>query len=198
MKFVRDDSTNYYRNNKTRQRLHRYVWSFFYGEIPNNYHIHHKDGNKLNNNLVNLELLPKQKHLSRHSEKRAEEDKLWLKNFYKAGVEIAKEWHKSEEGHSWHKNHYEKMKDKLHVKIEIECLNCGEKTELINKGKFCSNKCKSSYRRKKGIDNEIRECIECGNEFETNKYNKNITCSRSCGNKLRAKTIKQNKKALGL
>jgi len=36
---------------------HRYVWEAEVGDIPLGYHIHHKDGNKCNNNLTNLELV---------------------------------------------------------------------------------------------------------------------------------------------
>ena len=36
-------------------RIHRLVAEAFIGEIPKGYHVHHKDGNKQNNNVNNLE-----------------------------------------------------------------------------------------------------------------------------------------------
>jgi len=38
-------------------RLHRLVYSYFYGDIPDGYEIHHKDNNKLNNHPSNLVLV---------------------------------------------------------------------------------------------------------------------------------------------
>jgi hypothetical protein len=37
--------------------IHRYVWKFFKGEIKNRLTVNHKDGNKLNNEISNLELM---------------------------------------------------------------------------------------------------------------------------------------------
>lgn len=37
--------------------VHRYVWKFFNGEIKNKLTVNHKDGNKLNNDISNLELM---------------------------------------------------------------------------------------------------------------------------------------------
>ena len=48
-------------------RLHRYVWEKYNGPIPDDKEIHHKDENKLNNNIDNLELLTESKHLSLHT-----------------------------------------------------------------------------------------------------------------------------------
>lgn len=96
----------------------------------------------------------------------------------------ASEWHKGEEGREWHKLHYEKMKECLYEKKKRECLNCG-KTYYSAKGTFCSNACKSAYRRKLGIDNETRKCVYCGKEFTVNKYSKSTHCSQSCVNRSR-------------
>lgn len=46
---------------------HRLVWEKYYGEIPKGYHIHHKNGNKLDNSINNLELLSKQEHIRKHA-----------------------------------------------------------------------------------------------------------------------------------
>lgn len=43
--------------NKTYRRLHRVVWEAFNGPIPKGMQVDHKDGNKKNNRLDNLQLL---------------------------------------------------------------------------------------------------------------------------------------------
>lgn len=46
---------------------HREKWSYYNGNIPEGYVIHHKDGNKLNNSVDNLEALSDFEHRSIHS-----------------------------------------------------------------------------------------------------------------------------------
>lgn len=172
----------YYSNFNLKKRLHQYVWEQEVGEIPKGYHVHHKDGNKLNNLIENLELLTMQEHLSKHSKDRDIE--ALRKNLKENARPKAIEWHKSEKGLEWHKEHYEKTKDKFHILREFICLECGEKfsSYQIN-SKFCSNNCKTKNRRKSGVDNVIKKCPVCFENFETNKYSKTITCSKSCGNR---------------
>jgi hypothetical protein len=45
-----------------RNLLHRDVWEFYHGIIPDNYDVHHMDHDKSNNEINNLELLPKAEH----------------------------------------------------------------------------------------------------------------------------------------
>lgn len=46
--------------------LHRMVWICYNGEIPDGYDIHHKDFNKDNNSIDNLQLLTKDEHNKIH------------------------------------------------------------------------------------------------------------------------------------
>lgn len=46
--------------------IHRLIYTVVIGEIPKGYDIHHKDGNKLNNNPDNLIAIPHSEHLSLH------------------------------------------------------------------------------------------------------------------------------------
>ena len=46
--------------------MHRWVWEEAHGPIPLGYVIHHKDGNKKNNALDNLEMLTREEHNARH------------------------------------------------------------------------------------------------------------------------------------
>ena len=47
--------------------LHRLIFEDFYGPIPDGCNIHHKDGNPLNNCIMNLQLLTKSQHHKLHS-----------------------------------------------------------------------------------------------------------------------------------
>jgi predicted DNA-binding protein YlxM (UPF0122 family) len=49
-------------DNRGYVKEHRLVWYNAYGEIPKGYHVHHRNGDKLDNRLENLELLSHRKH----------------------------------------------------------------------------------------------------------------------------------------
>jgi hypothetical protein len=126
--------------------MHRYVWQFHNGEILPKHHIHHKDGNKSNNSIENLELLSSSAHSLLHSK-----ESEWIgseKNLSQLAVasEKAKLWHRSEQGRLWHREHAKKygLGEKKH---EINCIVCGaiKKTQNKNKAMFCSSKCKQRY-----------------------------------------------------
>lgn len=58
--------------------VHQYIWMVANGcDIPEGYDIHHKDGNRQNNSIYNLELIEKHKHRSGHRKdfKHSEETK---------------------------------------------------------------------------------------------------------------------------
>lgn len=194
LKFRRDKRSGYYLNSNIHKRLHVYVWEYFNGKIPKGYHVHHKDFDKSNNELENLVLLPVSDHLKLHGaswdDERYEKQ---IKNLNENARPKASEWHGSEAGKEWHKIHYENMKSALHKKSDFVCENCGKSfiATITGQNRFCSNKCRASYRRKSGVDNEIRQCEYCGKEFEVNKYAKTRTCSRSCRNKIRWNKINQ-------
>ena len=187
VKFTRDDTTGYYLNSTIRKRMHRYVWEYYNGEIPKGYHIHHVDGDKSNNSIENLRLVEAKKHCKAHSVIHAINDyDRMVENLMTNAIPKSKEWHASKEGHEWHKRHYDRMKDKLYVEKEYKCKQCGKKfTSTMTESKFCSNKCKSKWRREQGLDNEERTCEMCGTKFTINKYSKTKCCSRKCAAQLR-------------
>lgn len=123
---------------------HRIVYEDIIGDIPNGFHIHHKDGNGFDNTPSNLEALSICEHPK-------------------------KEW-----------AHHHK-----HKKVELTCLECGviyTRTSLVStRSKFCSNACKSKYRRKLGLDSEERRCVKCGSTFKVNRFEPTQHCSKSCG-----------------
>lgn len=183
IKFKRDNKTGYYLStiniDNKRKRLHRYIWELFNGDIPKGYDIHHKDHNKDNNDISNLELLLKEQHREIHKKeitKQALEN--WKYNLERNARPKAIEWHKSFEGRKWHKEQYKISLGNREKQI-FKCANCGKEYECLNNGinKFCSNKCKSAFRRKSGVDDVERICVKCGRTFRINKYSKKQKCN---------------------
>jgi len=167
------------------KRLHRAVWELNNGEIPKGYDIHHIDFDHVNNQLSNLALLPEKEHCKLHVLRNIESGVIGT--ISQQALDAAAEWHGSEDGKDWHKQHYENNKHLLHKRINRQCTQCGKihNTCKVNtETAFCSNNCKSQYRRLSGKDNEERNCIICGTTFIINKYSKVRSCSRICGNKL--------------
>ena len=196
-KFYQDQKTKYWiSTNYPRIRAHRWVWISIHGPIPPGYHIHHKDENRSNNDINNLELIEKSRHCRHHMQN--EERKEMSRKLAAKIRPLTKKWHGSPEGLAWHKYHAEKHnfgKWKKHVEI---CDQCGTKYETRNRShaRFCSNKCKSAWRRGAGLDNEDRICVSCGDKFTTNKYGKIKLCTIDCISKQRNKLYPEIKKMM--
>lgn len=179
--FTRDDRTGYYLNSTLHIRMHRYVWEFYNGTIPDGYDIHHKDHDRANNDISNLEAIPSREHASLHCTQMVNVDPERTRKHLASISAKAAEWHHGEQGKMWHKAHYEACKDKLHEVREFTCENCG-KTFFSpqTRSRFCSNACKSAWRRKSGFDDVERVCVICGDVFSTNKYSQACTCGKVC------------------
>lgn len=187
VRYTKSIGKDYHYNSVKRKHLHQAVWEHYYGSIPSGYHIHHIDLNKDNNDISNLAMMKEYDHLKLHSSLMTDERKEAMrKNLAQNARPKASEWHGSEEGIKWHKLHYENCKAKLLEKKNYICEECGDSFEAVDNGhnRFCSNKCKSKWRRKSGADNVKKKCSICGEVFSINKYSKTKTCSRSCGSKL--------------
>lgn len=159
--------------------LHQEIWRAEHGEIPEKHAIHHVDENPLNNDLSNLEAIPISKHSSLHMS-----DSKHLKRQRKHIDKIrplAKEWHSSPEGIEWHKQHVKNSLWKNRKLIEYICEQCGQEFTSFNKVgvRFCSNNCKSQWRRDSGVDNIEKCCIVCDNKFIA-KDRRVEHCSRKC------------------
>lgn len=160
--------------------LHRAVWEKNCGPVPDGWHVHHKDRNRHNNAIENLDCLPSFAHQSgEHGAEHGARGKLSIKQ---AAVS-ARVWHGSDAGKRWHQKQYDKhCAPALFKEREVPCRQCGNTATVRNyNGAFCSNKCKSAWRRAAGLDNEQRTCAVCNKTFKANKYTKIKTCSRACG-----------------
>ena len=159
--------------------LHREIWKREYGDIPDGFQVHHKDHNPDNNAITNLEVVPAGMHSNRHHvgvcspATNANLDRI---------RPLASAWHRSDEGREWHRQH---GKDawKSRQPAERTCDECGNvfmSITLRQNNRFCSNKCKSKWRRDSGLDDIVRTCIQCGKPFKANKYSRTNHCSLSC------------------
>lgn len=176
-------------------RLHRYVWEFYNGPIPAGYDIHHIDHNPDNNEIENLQMVLEGEHAKIHNaEMRQETIDRYRKNLDENARPKAIEWHKSEEGREWHKKHYEEHSRELFSTLVTKnCAVCGKEYTvpypLASSSRFCSNNCKSQWRRDAGIDDIEVSCAVCGAEFFTNKYAKAKYCSKECRDIGRSRTL---------
>lgn len=132
--------------NRTKERTllaHRWVWTNNFGEIPRGMDIHHKDGDKSNNVIDNLEILSRSDHRKEH----------WKdKNLKKISENQLNKvrpinWLKSEEGR---KAVSEKGKQvwKERKEHKIICENCGEEKWFKRWARFCCKNCYMKWRWK--------------------------------------------------
>lgn len=170
------------------KRLHEELWIDANGPIPEGHHVHHLDHDPLNNGLDNLECMPGGDHHRYHAatpemvEYYASDGALdHLANIRPLTVE----WHRSPEGREWHRQHAIKCaaarKDKPGT-----CEQCGNAFISKKPDRFCSNKCKSAWRRDSGVDDETRTCAWCETEYVVNKYRKTRFCSKKCAAQLKS------------
>lgn len=189
IKFRKDKKTGYYlagkpTNGKKRERLHCYVWRFYNGDIPDGYHVHHKNENKDCNDIENLVCMTQKEHMVLHSNEYAKNHRDSLvQNLIDNARPKASEWHRSETGRAWHSKQAKKNASEMKLK-EFVCEFCGKLffKKPLGQNKFCSNNCKSAWRRKNGVDDETRKCFFCGKEFRVNKYATTKYCSTECRN----------------
>lgn len=126
----------------TPRLLHRDIWEFHNGPIPDGHHIHHADGDADNNAISNLECLSSAAHQVAHRDERSARastpKQLALLERIRGST---KAWHSSPEGREWHRQHALKSLTKQYP--EQPCLICGTMyTPKINRPGMCSDACK--------------------------------------------------------
>lgn len=143
-----DKSSGYYRNAQIKPHsLHRQVWIYHNGDIPQGYVIDHIDRNRNNNQIENLRLTTQSENSKNVSEETTKKRK---ENMDKIRLEAIK-WHKSDDGRRWHsemaKKSYEKRKP-----IKKVCAFCGKEyytTQYAKNARFCHQNCKMKARRRR-------------------------------------------------
>src|SRR3990167_9816931 len=160
------------------KRLHRVIWSDANGPIPSGYHVHHSNGNPLDNRLENLELLQSKAHAGCH---RPTGERLRKLREHLDGIrDKAARWHRSKEGRRWHGENAIKIAAKRKKRRAV-CSRCGGSYWSKAPKRFCSNACKSASRRADGRDRVSRQCQICGIGYYSCRFKPTETCGRSCG-----------------
>lgn len=186
--FIPDECGYYRAKNDFTLYMHRVVWEFYNTKIPEGYEIHHIDFDRSNNAITNLQLLTTTEHKQLHGALLTDEQREARRmNLIQNAQPKATEWHKSGEGRTWHQALISQQRELGVFKHRLNCSNCGKEFigEKHSKNVFCSNACKSAYRRNSKIDDVERVCEVCGKQFLVNKYKKTKTCSKRCANKMR-------------
>lgn len=149
--------------------LHRAVWEQAYGPIPEGCHIHHKNGDKTDNRLENLELLTHGEHSSLHYEAKL----LPYRELALANSQEARE-----------RNRQKRLERTL------ICAFCEKEyhSGSAHPRRFCSSECIEAY-RSGAFGSEIRKCEYCAKEYRATKRVQRY-CSRKCNSRASEKRAK--------
>lgn len=165
--------------------LHVAIWEHFSGQrVPDGHEINHKDSDTFNCEFENLECLPRSVH-RRLPRPNMRSDRVLA---HLAEIRpLAAEWHRSEAGIAWHKEHGKDSLAKAHEARKHTaarpggvCEYCGSGFEFKTRTKrFCGFLCQG--RAKKGfIVRTEAACQRCAASFvpaiSTSKF-----CSTECG-----------------
>jgi hypothetical protein len=128
--------------------LHREIWIFHNGAVPDGWHIHHKDGDWNNNDISNLEAVSPVSHAARHGVES------YIRNTSPAHLAhlerirgLAKEWHRSKEGRAWHRQNIKNQTVRgvpysKAAYFDRACCICGKAFVSNNKNRvYCGNAC---------------------------------------------------------
>jgi len=173
--------------------LHRDVWEHHNGEIPSGCAVHHKDGDRSNNDIGNLELFSRRGHASFHA------SEPWRKDVARINMREA-----TKAATRWRRNNPERCiefgrkagaaaRERRHQieTIEKTCEYCGKVFQVhpwdARRATCCSKTCNSAKLKKSGVYDEDRLCCICGGSFRVNRNKKKKTCSRDCKRSLQSK-----------
>lgn len=123
--------------------LHRAVWEKKHGPIPLNCHIHHIDGDHLNNKIENLQCLPANVHREHHRPEYSARgrSKEQLEHLSKIRWKTVA-WHKSATGRKWHKKHAKEIWVGRKPEHSHVCEQCESKFKsFMPWSRFCTVKC---------------------------------------------------------
>lgn len=200
--YVRNPKSRYYfkhtTHNADRQgtiQLHRAVWEYYNGKIPEGWQVHHVDGDIDNNEISNLRCMPAREHLSQHAEKNSQNPEYVKRRLdsIKKAAESAKRWHSTQEGKEWHRKHAAESIGKVRENRQKKtCGFCGSEFEGLPWSRYCSQSCQEKARRRRiGLRFEPHEksCAFCGKSFIAMKVN-----SKFCGAKCKAADVRKRKK----
>ena len=150
---------------------HRFVWMLAHGEIPEGHHIHHRNHDRSDNQLSNLECISSTDHARHHYHKRT-------------GLRASQlRWCQSDEGRKTLSENMRKLRADA-VERTFTCRHCGDSFKTKHpQQRFCSKKCQEERNWK------VKPCEICGTDFryKRHKTRQCRTCSYRCGWALRRK-----------
>ena len=163
--------------------LHRRVWSDANGPIPENMHVHHRDGDWRNNDLSNLDMVAAAKHLSEHTTARLRSGDLQPPS--RKALALAAVWHASDEGLAWHREQGRTSWANRQPE-RATCVVCHSEYETYfrRRSKYCSVACASAIRYRRHFT-DVRSCAWCSKDFVANRHRATACCSRLCSNRKR-------------
>ena len=188
--YTRSENGRYYFEHTTKnsarenaRQLHRAVWEFYNGPIPEGYQIHHKDHDVDNNDISNLECVSRKEHLSHHAYLNSQNEEYVKKREETLHQNRAKaaEWHRSTDGKEWHRNHA-KESIGLVKRCGKSCTFCGKEYEALPWQEYCCQSCAEKARRRRiglKFDGSQRNCKFCGEWYSPRIHNQ-IFCSTRC------------------
>lgn len=163
-------------------QIHRIVYAYHYGEIPDSYVVHHVDGNPANNAIENLKLMSLAEHGKHHNFPKV------IQKFICAYC--GKEYEAVANNNPQTGNKFCSAKCCEHFhnrlpKVTKKCVVCGKSFETTFNGvkKYCSEICRRKSANVRHA--ETRACEWCGKKFSINRYRKTKYCSHTCHMKAR-------------
>ena len=161
---------------KSRQ-LHRVIFAYYYGDIPDGYVIHHVDHNKANNDISNLQCLTKGEHQTLHNNN-AQNQQFTCKYCGKV-IPFNKRGKKTFCSQKCHSAWY---KENASVLEERKCKRCGKTFTAFpwQERQYCSKSCSAkAHWLAEQARKSFAVCPTCGKSFKK-KRNTQQFCSRKC------------------
>lgn len=165
--------------------LHRVVYQYYYGGIPEEYEIHHDDWNPANNDISNLKMLTKPEHHKIHHQA----------NITVICEHCGKPFVSKTKYARFCSPKCMRANSRKRYQIPAKCEYCGKNFQAhrYEGTRFCSRTCASKWReQQKNIQTEEKPtaiCPVCGKEFIKTVHNR-IYCSNKCN----VKAYKQRSK----
>lgn len=165
--------------------LHRVVWEFFFGEIPDGYEIHHRDHNPANNQIENLQCLTKSEHHKLHAAAMSKIEivcpvcgKIFLARANRPAKFCSQ--------HCRFKQKYVPAQKEKRI-----CEWCGQEFETSSKSlaRFCSHHCSHQAWLAQLTEGT---CVICGKQFSFPRGTPRKTCSKECADILLQRSRARN------
>ncbi|MBR0061450.1 MAG: HNH endonuclease [Selenomonadaceae bacterium] len=155
--------------------IHRFVWTYFNGEIPDGCEIHHRDFNHDNNDIANLELVTKDEHKRIHAAIKSTR-KPGKKSTFVCAV-CGKEFQAVNRGNNAYCSATCKKVAERARNAEIrKCTVCGKQFSTSDDARFCSRKCIGEVLKCQ----EVKTCPVCGKIFSDVVSKRRKHCSPEC------------------